>query len=166
LGIEECDVALKNPNPLALGRRLPGAAELLLRPSLPALIVGSGESMVVAKPTDGPPFDVVAATGVPPLTAGVTMAGVWAEVLANPVDIIALISLSCSKMSLSPASSLIPGSRYTHSALSSEHSLHFGLAPSQRDFRERHISHCGWHKLRSLGCIVLAGNVVQLSGRS
>ena len=49
--------------------------------------------------------------------------------------------LRCSRMSLSPASSLMPGSRYMQSALSSVHSLHFGLVPSQRDFLDRHISH-------------------------
>jgi len=48
----------------------------------------------------------------------------------------------CSRISLSPASSLIPGSRYMHSAFSSVQSLHFGRVPSHRDFRDRHISHC------------------------
>jgi hypothetical protein len=49
--------------------------------------------------------------------------------------------LKRSKMSLSPASSLIPGSRYTHSAFSSVQSRHFGLLPSHRDLRDRQISH-------------------------
>ena len=46
-----------------------------------------------------------------------------------------------SRMSLSPASNLIPGSRYIHSAPSSVQSLHLGFVPSHLDFRDRHISH-------------------------
>jgi hypothetical protein len=61
--------------------------------------------------------------------------------LVRPVCNMPSMRLRCSRISLSPASSLIPGSRYMHSALSSVHSLHFGLVPSQRDFLDRHISH-------------------------
>lgn len=52
---------------------------------------------------------------------------------------------SLSRISLSPASSLIPGSRYMHSAPSSVQSLHFGLVPSHLDFRERQTSHYEAH---------------------
>lgn len=51
------------------------------------------------------------------------------------------IRFRCSKINLSPASNLMPGSRYMHSAFNSVHNLHFGLVPSQRDFLDRHISH-------------------------
>lgn len=61
--------------------------------------------------------------------------------LTNPVCNRPSMRLSLSRMSLSPASSLTPGSRYTQSAFSSVHSLHLGLAPSHLDFRPRHISH-------------------------
>lgn len=47
----------------------------------------------------------------------------------------------CSRMSLSPASNLIPGSRYMQFALRSLHRRHLGFAPSQRDFLNRHT----WH---------------------
>lgn len=60
-----------------------------------------------------------------------------------------------SRMSLSPASSLIPGSRYIHSAPSSVQSLHLGFVPSHLDFRDRHISHCG--RLVSTGGRIFAG---------
>ena len=45
-----------------------------------------------------------------------------------------------SRMSLSPASNFTPGSRYTHSALSSVQSLHFGRAPLHLDFLLRQTS--------------------------
>lgn len=49
---------------------------------------------------------------------------------------------SLSSMSLSPASSLMPGSRYMQSALSSVQSLQRGFAPLHRDLRPRQTSHC------------------------
>lgn len=55
-----------------------------------------------------------------------------------------------SRINLSPASSLIPGSRYMHSAPSSVQSLHFGFVPSHRDFLDRQTSHYIWSKLDML----------------
>lgn len=52
------------------------------------------------------------------------------------------ILVNLSRINLSPASSLIPGSLYMQSAPSSVQSLHLGLVPSHLDFRERQISHC------------------------
>ena len=60
------------------------------------------------------------------------------------------ILLRRSRMSLSPASSLMPGSRYMHSAPNSVHSLHFGFVPSHRDFLERHTSHYQRHVSMSI----------------
>jgi hypothetical protein len=118
LGIEVCAVGLNHdPNPLALGRPLPGAAEFLLGlvwSSGPVCIVGMGESIVVANPAGALLVfgTIVTGTGVPVLTPGVAIAvELLTAVLANPFCIIDLISLSCSSISLSPASSLIPGSR-------------------------------------------------------
>ena len=39
-----------------------------------------------------------------------------------------------------------------HSAPSSVQSLHFGLVPSHRDFRERHISHCSMMLAMQMEC--------------
>ena len=78
------------------------------------------------------------------LTAGENPApGICMAACCEDIDSWSMLSMRdrCSRINLSPASSLIPGSRYTHSALSSMQSLHLGRDPSQRDLRERHTSH-------------------------
>ena len=117
-GIDDCAAGPNHdPKPLALGSPLPGADESLLGlgcSSAPVWIAGAGESIVVANPAGAgalPLFGtMVTCTGV--LTLGVAMAVVLLTVtLAKPFWIMALISFNCSIISLSPASSLTPGSR-------------------------------------------------------
>ena len=117
LGIVDCAVgANHDPKPFAFGRPLPGAAEFLRGlgccSSGPVLIMGTGESIVVANPTGALLWGTTwIGTGVPVLTPGVAMALVlWMVAFAKPLCSRALISPSCSKMSLSPASNLMPGS--------------------------------------------------------
>jgi len=106
------------------GGALCGPALVVLRRLRPPISSGPVDAVLLVAGEIGPP-------SCPPALVGVVSFDCSSPSIRD----------SCSKISLSPASSLIPGSRYTQSALSSEQSRHFGLAPSQRDFLLLQISH-------------------------